>query len=238
MSDAVPVFTSECRNCGAVLHGVYCSRCGQSHRRDRLRVRDWVEDFVGALTDADSRVLRTVLGLTLRPGQAAREYVEGHRIGYVAPFRYALGTCALWWLAVASNPGAASLGWVVKYGQALNLALVPLLALPVLLSFARSGYNYAEQLALNFYVTGQVFLWRVPLALAYLLGPAVAPFAIYINLFDQLLFWAYFAWALWGFHRGRVRLMPLRIIAAEVGVTLVGALANVALGLVVKYVGR
>jgi len=238
MSDVAPTFTTECRNCGTALHGEFCSRCGQGHRHERLRVRDWVADCVGALTDADSRVLHTLLGLALRPGQTAREYVEGHRIPYVAPLRYALGTCALWWLAVASNPGAASLGWVVKYGQALNLALVPVLTLPVLLSFARSGYNYAEQLAFNFYVIGQVFLWRAPLALAYLLGPAVAPFALYINLFDQLLFWAYFAWALWGFHRGRVRFMPLRIVGAEVGVTLVGAAANVALALLERHVGR
>ena len=237
MDDAIPKFTTQCRNCGATLHGEFCSRCGQLHRHERLRVRDWWADLVEAATDADSRVLRTVIGLAIRPGQMAREYVEGRRVEYVTPFRYAVGTCALWWLAVSLNPAAASLGWA-KYGQAMNLALVPVLALCVLLAFVRSGYNYAEQLAFTYFVTAQLFLWRVPLALTFLLGAAAAPIAPYVNLFDQILFFAYFAWALWGFHRGRVRFIALRIIGAEVAVTVVGIAANVALVLYARHAAR
>jgi hypothetical protein len=43
------------------------------------------------------------------------------------------------------------------------------------------------------------------------------------------LFIAYFTWALWGFHRGRVRLLPLRVIGGVLGVLVGGTLINVAL---------
>jgi hypothetical protein len=50
-----------------------------------------------------------------------------------------------------------------------------------------------------------------------------------VSIVDQVLFIAYFTWALWGFHRGRVRLLPLRVIGGVLGVLVGGTLINVAL---------
>lgn len=127
-SSGVPSFTNTCLNCGSGLSGAYCFECGQGHRHARLRLRDWLSDVIDGIANLDSRILNTVIGLSLRPGLVARDYVQGRRVGYVSPARYALVACALWWLAVSLNPHAAqaaSASWQVGYGQFLRFGELP-----------------------------------------------------------------------------------------------------------------
>lgn len=220
----IPTFTTTCLNCGAPLNGQFCASCGQNHRHERLSVTDWLGDVVGGITNLESRILHTIFDLTRRPGAMVRDYVEGRRARYISPARYALATCALWWLAVSLNPESSALWWV-EYGQLINLASLPVIALFVQLPFAGSGRNYAESLAFMFFVSGHAFLWRVLLALsAFVDAPALV-----VSIFDQVLFLAYFVWALWGFYRGRVRLLALRIVGGVLGLLIVGGALNLAL---------
>jgi hypothetical protein len=226
----IPAFTEVCRNCGEALAGEFCTRCGQRHRHQRLGVRVWLEDLVTSVTNLESRVLQTVIGLTLRPGTVARDYVEGRQVRYVSPVRYALGTCAAWWGAVALQPEAAgNVAWWIEYGQLVNLASIPLLVPFVQVAFIGARYNYAEHLGLLLFATGHTFLWRTLLALLALTPLKSSGLDLAANIVDQVLFIAYFTWALWGFHRGRVRLLPLRVLGGVLGVLLGGALINLAL---------
>lgn len=231
----LPSFTTVCRNCGSTLHGEFCSACGQGHRHERLRIRDWIGDVVDGVVSLESRTAQTVLGLTLRPGQVARDYVDGGRVRYVSPARYALATCALWWLAVALNPGSSTAAptiWWVKYGEFVNLATIPLLVPAVQLAFIGSRYNYAEYLGFLLLTTGQLFLGRAAFAAfaAFALSTVVASRSatIAVGAIDQLLSIAYLSWALWGFHRREVRWLPARIVAAMLGMVIVSSLVGVA----------
>lgn len=224
MSTDVSTAVAACFNCGAELEGTFCSRCGQSNRRARLTVRGWFEDLVTHLTDLDSsRIWQTVIGLTLRPGRVPLDYVEGRRIRYVSPIRYAIGTCALWWAAVALQPAASTVWWV-QYGQFINLASLPLLVPFVQLAFLRTlVFNYAEYLGFMLFTTGHVFLWRVGLALIALVPDLPGHI---LNYADSLLFVIYFGWALWGFHRGRVRYLWLRVVAGILAMGVGGTIIN------------
>jgi Protein of unknown function (DUF3667) len=210
-----PFFTDTCRSCGAALGGEFCTECGQGHRHDRLRVQDMVSDVVDSVINLDSRVIQTVIGLSLRPGQTARDYVNGRRIPYVTPLRYAIGTCALWWLAVSLQfePSAASEvpPFIVRYGQIINLLSIPVLVPFVQVVFLRSMYTYAEHFCFLLYTIGHLFLWRMGLALAALIPGTSSTF---LEAVDFLFFVSYTGWALWGFHHGRTDNLPIRIVAA------------------------
>jgi hypothetical protein len=225
----VPAYTTVCRNCGEALTGEFCARCGQKHRHERLGVRVWLEDLITSVTNLESRILQTVIGLTLRPGTVPRDYVEGRQVRYVSPVRYALVTCAAWWAAVALQPGTLEgAAWWVQYGQLVNLASIPLLVPFVQVAFIGARYNYAEHLGFMLFATGHVFLWRVLFALTPWFTSAPTS-AVVVSIIDQVLFIAYFAWAMWGFHRGRVKLMPLRVFGGVLAVLIGGALINLAL---------
>jgi hypothetical protein len=225
----IPAFAAVCRNCGEALEGEFCARCGQRHRHERLGVRALLDELVDSVANLDSRILQTMIGLTLRPGTVARDYVEGRQVRYVSPVRYAIGTCAAWWGAVALQPGTLeNAPWWIEYGQLANLLSIPVLVPFVQVAFIGARYNYAEHLVLVLFLTGHTFLWRVLLAFTPWISSAPTLSTV-VSIVDQVLFIAYFTWALWGFHRGRVRLLPLRVIGGVLGVLVGGTLINVAL---------
>lgn len=178
---------------------------------------EWLADTTGAIFSLDSKVVRTLRELTLRPGTLVRNYLVGHRAPYVSPARYALATCAVWWAAVwlatpdlATLPISAAAKTSIQYGQLLNLGLLPLLALGPWLAFLGSRLGYAEHLCFVLFTCGHVFLWRAGLAR---LGALQPQWADVLNLVDGVAFLVYLTWAAWGCYRGRVRALALRVLA-------------------------
>ncbi len=76
-----------CENCGTPVEDSFCTSCGQSTSSIDLPVVDFARDFASEALSLDSRVRRTLWPLIVRPGQVAREYVEGHRARFVPPVR-------------------------------------------------------------------------------------------------------------------------------------------------------
>ncbi|MCR9243984.1 MAG: DUF3667 domain-containing protein [bacterium] len=221
---------SECPNCGAPLTGRYCAQCSQDNRAADLRFVDLGGDLIGALVSFDSRLWRTLRELTIDPGGVVRRYREGQRARYVSPLRYSLGTAALWWLVVSfAIPGNVEelladhpyeLAGLL-YGQLINLLTAPVLGLPIALCFLGSGRSLLHQVVLSLYVCGHVFLWRAGLAGCGLFLPDAA--AVPIGYVDFALFTLYLAVALWFAHRGLVRLLWLRVLAALVALFFVSS---------------
>lgn len=87
MPDAPTPGEAACLNCGEKLLGDYCWRCGQQavdlHRPLRQIVRDFFDDVL----DLDTRLLRSIRPLLLRPGVLTREYLAGRRAPYAPPLR-------------------------------------------------------------------------------------------------------------------------------------------------------
>jgi hypothetical protein len=78
---------STCANCGHVLAGDYCSRCGQ-HAIDLHRpFSSLVSDAVGDILNLDTRLLRTLRPLMTKPGKVAKDFIAGRRAAHVPPLK-------------------------------------------------------------------------------------------------------------------------------------------------------
>jgi hypothetical protein len=84
-----------CANCGAVLTGPYCARCGQHIADYHRSVWRFVADFFSNTFSWDNRLLLTIEPLFLQPGFLTREFMVGRRVRYVHPLRLFLFTSAV-----------------------------------------------------------------------------------------------------------------------------------------------
>lgn len=225
-----------CLNCGAVLSDRFCGSCGQARLVARVRLRDWVAEAWESLVSLDGRMARTLVGLSVRPGRMVRRYLAGQRVRYVGPFRYALATCAAWVVVqsvVQSGVEDEAVGFFLRYGQVLNLALVPVLGGLTSLLFLGSGFTVAEHLCLLFYLSGHAFLWR---ALLSALGASGLASAAVWNGIDQGLFVVYLVWGLVGFHRDRLGAVSL-VLRTLLTLLAVGVVSSLAVQLAFRAAG-
>lgn len=77
----------QCLNCGAPLPEPYCSSCGQK-RVSRISFAQFLVIARRGFFEMDSPIFRNLIELTIRPGHACRDYVEGKRKRYFNPVRY------------------------------------------------------------------------------------------------------------------------------------------------------
>lgn len=207
---------TRCLNCGTVVGGQFCSECGQPASTRRLQTSEVFVEIAKKISNLDSRVWNTVIGLTTHPGRVCRDYVEGKRIGYVPPLRYCmvvLATVILWYAFIGVDLATASpdfgfetsektravrqvVGtYVAKHLNVVVIAAIPIYAAIVALLFRRSGMNYAEVVAFVLYVMAHIML----LALMLSFFRAAAPTAVMaVRIAFQVVF---FSWAAAGFFR-------------------------------------
>lgn len=76
-----------CQNCGEVLLGEHCYACGQPTKGLVRQFSTIIGDFMDSVFELDSRILRTVGPLLLKPGFLSTEYFAGRRVRYVSPVR-------------------------------------------------------------------------------------------------------------------------------------------------------
>lgn len=90
-----------CLNCGTPLKGPFCHYCGQPDRRIMrffpVLLREFLEDFA----DFDSRFMRTLKPLLLRPGRLTRDFLDGRRFRYTPPLRLYLFSSIVFFLVAA-----------------------------------------------------------------------------------------------------------------------------------------
>jgi hypothetical protein len=97
-----------CTNCGANLHGEYCSQCGQRRAAPVRSLWHLLTEVAEDLTHSDSRIWRTLGYLAVRPGFLMREYRAGRRARYLPPFRLYLALSVVFFaLAVTTSPPRA-----------------------------------------------------------------------------------------------------------------------------------
>ena len=76
-----------CQNCREPLLGEHCYACGQPTKGLVRHFSSIVGDFMDSVFELDSRILRTLGPLLLRPGYLSMEYFAGRRVRYVSPVR-------------------------------------------------------------------------------------------------------------------------------------------------------
>jgi hypothetical protein len=76
-----------CGNCAAPVLGKYCGQCGQAVDTHRRSILHLLRDLIQDIASFDSRVLRTIGALFLRPGELTAAFREGRTQRYVPPIR-------------------------------------------------------------------------------------------------------------------------------------------------------
>jgi hypothetical protein len=92
-----------CRNCAAPVLENYCGRCGQAvdtHRRSLFHI---LYDLITDIASFDSRILRTVRALFLKPGELSTAFREGRTQRYVPPIRLYLFVSLIFFLFLSTT---------------------------------------------------------------------------------------------------------------------------------------
>jgi hypothetical protein len=92
-----------CLNCGAELHGPFCTDCGQRVVPPYPTLREMAGDAWQEFSGWDGRFART-LRMLIHPGALTLEVLEGRRARYVSPLRLYLVASIMFFLIAAAAP--------------------------------------------------------------------------------------------------------------------------------------
>ncbi len=94
-----------CLNCGTPTGDTdnFCPRCGQENQNETVGLRPLVSDVLAEMASWDSKLVRTVIPLLLKPGALTVEYNAGRRVRYLSPLKMYLVISALFFLALPSS---------------------------------------------------------------------------------------------------------------------------------------
>ena len=95
----------QCENCGALLHGPYCSQCGQRAADRVVPIWHMLNEALEAVIELDMRVLWTFPKFLFQPGRLTKEYINGRRKRYIRPFRLYLFTTFVLFTVLALTAG-------------------------------------------------------------------------------------------------------------------------------------
>lgn len=95
--------SSVCSNCGSMLVTNYCANCGQEDKDYHMSFWRLALDFLGDNFNFDSRLLRSLKPLFLKPGQLTLEYMDGWRARHIPPLRLYLFISIVFFALFAAN---------------------------------------------------------------------------------------------------------------------------------------
>lgn len=147
IEDAAALFPNACLNCGATLHGRYCSDCGQSTDDHKRPIMHLLRESMEGLIHLDGRLIRTLPLLFFHPGRLARDHMDGRRMRHVPPFRLFLISLFLFMLSmeVTVNGASHGHGMTITVRDGLKTKVVE--ATPSQMADILSGEKTPEQIA-------------------------------------------------------------------------------------------
>lgn len=89
---------THCEDCGAELHGKFCSNCGQVAIDYRRSFRHILTDAADSFLNWDSRFFGTFALLLVRPGWLTNQFLQGRRTRFLHPLRLYLLVSVLFFL--------------------------------------------------------------------------------------------------------------------------------------------
>jgi hypothetical protein len=95
---------THCENCGAELHGHYCSKCGQAAVDYHRSFRHVIIDVLDSFLNWDSKFVRSIGLLLWRPGWLTNQFLEGRRVRFVHPLRLYLLVSIVFFLCARLIP--------------------------------------------------------------------------------------------------------------------------------------
>lgn len=77
-----------CPSCNNQFVGRYCNQCGEKLLEENdFKIRSIFEQAIGAITNLDSKLFRTLKALFFQPGFLSAKYIQGVRVAYMKPFQ-------------------------------------------------------------------------------------------------------------------------------------------------------
>ena len=76
-----------CMNCGAELHGPYCSNCGQKVTDLKQSFWSFLMEYLANAFQLDTRLLPTLREMVIHPGRLTQEFFKGRINSYVHPLK-------------------------------------------------------------------------------------------------------------------------------------------------------
>jgi hypothetical protein len=177
-----------CPNCETVYEGNFCPECGQKTLHGRYTVKGLAHELVFSAFHLEKKGLPyTVKELTLRPGIAIKNVLDGQRLSLYPPFKYLVlvGTVIVILSLrygffhseelTSANSDIYQFPFLSEhkiffdgffrfaedYATLLNLVAIPIFSFFSYLFFKKSGYNFAENLIINTFITAQQLLFLV-----------------------------------------------------------------------------
>ncbi|UJH68171.1 DUF3667 domain-containing protein [Allomuricauda sp. SCSIO 65647] len=110
---------TKCLNCGHPLDvsDKYCPNCSQANSTKKLVLKDFFDEFFSSLVNYDSKLLKTLYALLVKPGTITKDYVRGKRVSYTNPFRFLLSLAFIYFLMFTYNNNFSRLD---RFGKQLN----------------------------------------------------------------------------------------------------------------------
>ncbi len=193
-----------CPNCnaGMLKEMVYCSKCGQEANLHRINGKYFIHELTHAFTHADKNILVLAWQLLFRPGEIAREYVQGKRKKYFNPLTFlvlVVGISSVIMYSTRFVDFSTGMGknafsdFLNRHTNIIIFLNIPILAFLNKLFFPRAGYNYWEHVIFVCFLSAQRSLFfSLVIAPLFILVPQ----AYKIILSSYLLIWMiYFSFA-------------------------------------------
>ncbi len=88
----------DCLNCGTIVHGRFCQKCGQENVEPKETFWHMFTHFFYDITHFDSSFFHSIHHLIFKPGFLSQEYMLGKRKSYLHPIRMYVFTSAMFFL--------------------------------------------------------------------------------------------------------------------------------------------
>lgn len=207
----------ECKNCHfqLVADENYCTRCGARVIRNRLTLKNVLQDIYEQHLNLDNRLLATFVHLFTKPGEVIKGYFTGLRKRYLNPISYlglAITLSGILVFVIKRNflkklkldvlhTGANVEGankifeTTLDYQNFVFVFLIPLMAGVGWLVYTKPRYNFTEHLVSMTYVLAHITIVTFPITILQLyLDPEHFGEYSFANIALILIFTAYAYW--------------------------------------------
>ncbi len=165
-----------CKNCGNPVNDLYCSHCGQKANPGKITFSFLCKEVFHFFTHLEKGFLYTSYQMVIRPGETARNFIEGRRKNYQSPISYFLIWTAIFifFLYIMEKifggnsvinyrdyfgPAAATRLAISNLGVVLTV-VIPFQALYLFLLVTNKSYNYFETMVATIYSIGTIIQFQ------------------------------------------------------------------------------
>ena len=181
---------NDCLNCNTQFEGNFCYNCGQSGSVTKMDFHSLWHDIQHGMFHFDKGILFSLKQLVIRPGNAAREYIDGKRVRHFKPislviilatfygFMYHYSGINLYLddlkepvkieggknpekLAELINKMPKINEWIGTHYAIASLGSLLFFSLGSFLAFRKAGYNLVEHVVLNAYLNSLRMFYHI-----------------------------------------------------------------------------